>query len=144
MAAATPTQTLKLMSVAAVVTGGTITIGRAVVEAEAEVAAAGEVVETIDTTIGTTIGAKGMIRIIAGSSRVESATIMTAATAAINTGATTAIKGMAGTASKEAEEGRIEDGETIRPTNLLRLRQQLRAAVAAAGTRPLQTVFERG
>ena len=128
------------MSVAAVVTGGTITIGRAVVEAEAEVAAAGEVVETIDTTIG----AKGMIRIIAGSSRVESATIMTAATAAINTGATTAIKGMAGTACKEAEEGRIEDGETIRPTNLLRLRQQLRAAVAAAGTRLLQTVFERG
>ena len=128
------------MSVAAVVTGGTITIGRAVVEAEAEVAAAGEVEETIDTTIG----AKGMIRIIAGSSRVESATIMTAATAAINTGATTAIKGMAGTASKEAEEGRIEDGETIRPTNLLRLRQQLRAAVAAAGTRLLQTVFERG
>ena len=126
------------------VTGGTITIGRAVVEAEAEVAAAGEVVETIDTTIGTTIGAKGMIRIIGGSSRAESATIMTAATAAINTGATTAIKGMAGTACKEAEEGRIEDGETIRPTNLLRLRQQLRAAVAAAGTRPLQTVFERG
>ena len=69
---------------------------------------------------------------------------VTAATAAINTGATTAIKGMAGTASKEAEEGRIEDGETIRPTNLLRLRQQLRAAVAAAGTRLLQTVFERG
>lgn len=128
------------------VTGGTITIGRAVVEAEAEVAAAaaGEVVETIDTTIGTTIGAKGMIRIIGGSSRVESATIMTAATAAINTDATTATKGMAGTESREAEEGRREDGGTIRPTNRLRLRHQLRAAVAAAGTRLLQTVFERG
>lgn len=122
------------------VTGGTITIGRVVVEAEAEVAAAGEVVETIDTTIG----AKGMIRIIGGSSRVESATIMTEATAAINTGATATIKGMTGTAIKGGEEGQIEDGETIRPTNLLRLRQQLRAAAAAAaGTRLLQTVFER-
>lgn len=128
---------------ATVVTGGTITIGRAVVEVEAEAeVAAGEAVETIDTTIGTTI-AKGMIRVIAGSSGMESA-IAIAAMAVTNTDATTAIKGIAGTASKEAEEGRREDGGTIRPTNLLRLRHQLRAAVAAAGTRLLQIAFERG
>ena len=81
---------------AAVETGGTITIGRAVVEAEAEVAAGGEVVETIDTTTGTTI-AKGMVRIIAGSSRMESAMAI-AATTVTNTDATTAIKGIAITA----------------------------------------------
>ena len=117
------------------VIGGIITIGRAVAEVEAEVVE-GEVVATIGTTTGTTI-AKG---IIAGLSRMES-TVRMADTTVINTDATTATKGMASTASKEAEEGRIEDGGTIRPTSLLRLRQQLRAA-AVAGTR-LQIAFER-
>lgn len=142
-AKATLMKSLKVNTVAAAVTGGTITIGRAAAEAEVEVAMAAEVVETIDTTIGTTIGTKGMVRAIGGSIRVENAIII-AATAVITTGAATATKGMACTASREAEEGRIEDGETIRPTNLLRLRQQLRAAVAAVGTRLLQIVFERG
>lgn len=137
-AKATLMKILKVNTMAVVVTGGTITIGRVAAEAEVEVAMAAEDVETIDTTIGTTIGTKGMVRAIGGSIRVENAIII-AATAVINTGATTATKGM-----EEAEEGRIEDGETIRPTNLLRLRQQLRAAVAAVGTRLLQIVFERG
>ena len=132
-AKATPMKSLKVNTVAVVVTGGTITIGRAAAEAEVEVAMAAEDVETIDTTIGTTIGTNGMVRAIGGSIRVENAIIIVA-TAVINTGATTATKGMACTASRETEEGRIEDGETIRPTNLLRLRQQLRAAVAAVGT----------
>ena len=68
----------------------------AAAKAEAEVAAGGEVVETIDTTTGTTI-AKGMVRIIAGSSRMESAMAI-AATTVTNTDATTAIKGIAITA----------------------------------------------